>query len=172
MGSTFKQGFPELWQGIGPLFELATATGTAADVLAAPMTVERNGHPEETYFTGNFTPIRDGEGQIVGFYNALFEVTKQKISDRRTAVLNMIAAPTDLTTESVCRHIMQCLETNEYDITMAIMYQLEGEDESRNLLRLRGHIGVPDGHPLLVDYQNWTSSDGLIPLCRFARSQG
>jgi signal transduction histidine kinase/CheY-like chemotaxis protein len=172
MGSTFKQGFPELWQGIGPLFELATTTGIAADVLEAPMTVERNGYPEETFFTGNFTPIRDSEGQIVGFYNALFEVTKQKISDRRTAVLNMIAAPTDLTTESVCRHIMRCLETNEYDITMAIMYQLEGEDENQNVLRLCGHIGVPNDHSLLVDYQKWTSPDGLIPLCRFARSRG
>jgi hypothetical protein len=57
MGSTFKQGFPELWQGISSLFALAASTGIAADVLEAPMTVERNGFPEETFFTGNFTPV-------------------------------------------------------------------------------------------------------------------
>ncbi|KAF2670055.1 putative histidine kinase HHK15p [Microthyrium microscopicum] len=172
MGSTFKQGFPEIWQGIGPLFELATSTGAAADVIEAPMTVERNGYPEETFFTGNFTPIRDSEGEIVGFYNALFEVTKQKINDRRTAVLNRIASSTNLTTESVCRHVMDCLETNENDITMAIMYQLDGEDEPENVFHLRGQLGVPEEHPLLVDGQSWSSSKGLIPLCRLARSRG
>jgi signal transduction histidine kinase/CheY-like chemotaxis protein len=172
MGSTFKKGFPELWQGISPMFELAIKTGIAADVVEAPMTVERNGYHEETFFTGNFTPIRDSEGQIVGFYNALFEVTKQKVSDRRMAVLDMIARPTDLTIENVNRHIMQCLETNECDVTMAMMYQIDTEDENQSILHLCGHTGVPDGHPLLVDNQSWTSSEGLIPLCRYARLRG
>ena len=171
MGSTFKQGFPELWQGISPLFEMAATSGIAADVLEAPMTVERNGYPEETFFTGNFTPIRDADGQIAGYYNALFEVTKQKITERRTSVLNMIAAPTELTTDSVYRHIMSCLETNDYDVTMAMMYSIDGEDESRNVFRLSGNIGVPESHPLLVDNQNWISNEGILPLCRTARSK-
>ncbi|KAH8647404.1 hypothetical protein BX600DRAFT_153472 [Xylariales sp. PMI_506] len=172
MGSTFKQGFPELWQSISPLFEIAKQTGIAADVIEAPMTVERNGYPEETFFTGNFTPIRDSDGQICGFYNALFEVTKQKVTDRRTAMLNIIATPLTLTTETVYHHIIQSLKTNENDITMAVMYQFESEDETQPVLRLGGHVGVPEGHLLLVDGQNWNSSEGLVPLCRLSRSRG
>jgi hypothetical protein len=81
MGSTCKQGFLELWQGISPLFE-----------------------------------------------------------SRRTAVFNMIAAPTDLTTESVCQHIIQCLKTNEKDVTMALMYQDDGEGDSRNAIQFCGKL--------------------------------
>lgn len=84
-------------------------------------------------------------------------------------MLNMIAAPTDLTTESVCRHIVQCLRTNENDVTMAIMYQLEGQDEGRNVIRLRGNLGVPEGHLLLVDQLR--TSDDPVP-CRSIAWEG
>jgi PAS domain-containing protein len=160
-----------LWEGISPLFELAIKTGHAADVIEAPMTVERNGYPEEAFFTGNFTPIRDSEGKIQGFYNALFEVTRQKIADRKTAMLNLMSIPDDLTTASVCCHIMRCLKTNPHDITMAIMYQVDDTtDTGQFALHLNGQLGLPSNHPLLVDGRFLSSSDGLIPLCRRAQA--
>jgi PAS domain-containing protein len=130
------------------------------------MTVERNGYPEEAFFTGNFTPIRGSDGDIKGLYNALFEVTRQKIADRKTAMLNLISVPDDLTTESVCNHIMRCLETNPNDITMAIIYQVDDtSDAGQPTLHLSGHLGVPRDHPLLVGGDLKSSSEGLIPLC-------
>jgi PAS domain-containing protein len=160
-----------LWEGISPLFELAERTGRAADVVEAPMTVERNGYPEEAFFTGNFTPIRDVDGKIQGFYNALFEVTRQKIADRKTAMLNLMSVPENPTTDSICCHIMCCLETNPHDITMAIMYQVDdATDTGQTALHLNGQLGLPPNHPLLVDSRFLSSSEGLIPLCRRAQA--
>jgi PAS domain-containing protein len=174
MGSGFgdDNGFPELFPFIKPMFELAESSGIAQDVIETPMTTERNGYLEETFFTGNFTPIRGGDGRVQGLYNALVEVTKQLISERRTAMLNAISTGPQLTIQEVCQHVMRCLEMNELDVTMAMMYSIDDEwEQSKAKLRLgSNHFGLPPSHPLLVDDQLLQSPEGLIPLCFQARS--
>jgi PAS domain-containing protein len=174
MGSGFadETAFPELFPLIRPMFELAQSSGIAQDVIETPMTTERNGYLEETFFTGNFTPVRSGDGRVEGLYNALVEVTKQLISERRTAMLNAISTGPQLTTHDVCNHVMKCLEMNELDVTMAMMYSIDdGAEQGRSILHLGDkHFGIPSGHPLLVDHQPLHSPKGLIPLCMRARA--
>lgn len=58
MGSTYAQGFPELWPYILPMFEECIRTGIGQNVTSdAPLLVERNGWREEAYFSGSFVPI-------------------------------------------------------------------------------------------------------------------
>ena len=71
MGSTFEQGFPEIWQVFKPSFDNAEASGVAIDVSEMEMYVARNSFLEETYFTGNFIPIRGDTGSVEGFYNGV-----------------------------------------------------------------------------------------------------
>jgi len=129
MGQPFAFGFPELDPFIRPLFEEGIRSGTAQDVVEAPLMVERNGYCEEAFFTGNFTPIRGVDGEIEGFYNALFEVTSQKILDRRNDMLNLLATPTVLTMDGVYSHIVASIATNPLDIPMAIMYEADKDAE-------------------------------------------
>lgn len=107
-----------------------------------------------------------------GLYNALVEVTKQLISERRTAMLNAISSGPQLTTQDVCQHIMRCLEMNELDITMAMLYSVTDEtNEGKGILHLGdNHFGLPPGHQLLAEDQPLHSSEGLIPFCLRARS--
>lgn len=174
LGSGFgdEAGFPELFPFNEPMFDHAKSTGIAQDVIETPMTTERNGYLEETFFTGSFTPIRNGNGQIEGLYNALVEVTKQLILERRTAMLNAISTGPQLTTRDVSRHVMKCLEMNELDVTMAMMYIIDDERApTKSMLRLGANpLGFPPGHHLLVDNQPLHSPEGLIPLCLRARS--
>ena len=58
MGSTYAQGFPELWPAISGLFEEGRRTGLGQNVSSAvPLLVERNGWKEEAFFSGSFVPI-------------------------------------------------------------------------------------------------------------------
>jgi hypothetical protein len=58
MGSTYAQGFPELWPHIRLLFEEGIRTGLGQNVTSdTPLLVERNGWKEEAFFTGSFVPI-------------------------------------------------------------------------------------------------------------------
>ncbi|KAF1998991.1 hypothetical protein P154DRAFT_405142, partial [Amniculicola lignicola CBS 123094] len=169
MGQSFGFGFPELLPFIGPMFHEGVRSGVAQDVIEAPMMVQRNGYKEETFFTGNFTPIRGLDGKVEGFYNALFEVTLQKIHDRRTHMLNLIATPGTLEVDAVYAHIMKSLEAGPLDIPLALLHEADTTTlAGRTALKLRGHLGIPEGHALLRDGQDLEDHDGVAPMCREA----
>ena len=171
MGQTFAQGFPELLPFMGPVFAEGRRSGRAQDVNEAPMMVERNGYREEAFFTGNFTPLRGDSGLIEGFYNSLFEVTDRVIADRRTRMLNLMATPGDPNVKDAYSHIISSLETNPLDIPMAIIYEADTTSVTgKTVLHLRGSLGIPEGHGLLLDGYDIDHQGGILPLCHQAKS--
>jgi PAS domain-containing protein len=172
MGQSFASGFPELAPYIGPVFDEGIRSGVAQDVVESPMMVHRNGYREETFFTGNFTPVRGVDGEIEGFYNALFEVTSQMISDRRKRMLNMLTTPSVVSTDAVFEHIIASLATDPLDVPMALLFEADVQAEpGKTILRLRGHLGIQEGHKLLLDGQDLadvTDVAGVASLCRQA----
>jgi signal transduction histidine kinase len=172
MGATFQQAFPELWGPIQGVFEMAKRSGLAANVIEIPLMTERNGYLEETYFTGNFNPIRDVDGSVGGFYNAAHEITKQKIGGRRSEMLNSMVVPSGLHKGTFASYVIPALESNKLDITMALLYVADEETiPGRCSLLLRGSIGVPPGHKLAIENADLRSSEGLIPLFQKAQSE-
>lgn len=172
MGSTFAKTFPEIVDVIVPMFGTAQETRKAMDVNEIPLTVLRNGFVEEAYFTGNFTPLRMMNGDYAGIYNAVLEVTKQYISDRRRSTLNLIprsSAP--LTTASVWDYMVDVLRTNGYDFPFLLLYQLKEETQSglNHQLVLRGSIGVNNQHPVAITEASIDDDIGLMSLLRQAR---
>ncbi|KAF9692005.1 hypothetical protein EKO04_010164 [Ascochyta lentis] len=170
MGSTYAEGFPEIWPHICAMFQESSRTGVGQNVTSdTPLLVERNGWREEAFFSGSFIPIGPPHHPL-GFYNAVFEVTDQKLADRRTSMLNTLAAVPAQTMDAVTAHILTTLATNTNDVPLAMLYKLEESAESTTL-QLQGQIGLPEGHKLLVDVANIDSEKGLIPDLRCAGSQ-
>jgi hypothetical protein len=67
MGSTYAEGFPELWPAIRGLFEESKRIGEGQNVSSnEPLLVERNGWREEAFFSGSFVPIGPAH-QPLGF---------------------------------------------------------------------------------------------------------
>ncbi|KAH7138609.1 putative histidine kinase HHK15p [Dendryphion nanum] len=171
MGSPFQQGYPDLWGGIKLYFDKAQQTGRGVDYSsAAALMVERGGWKEEAFFSGNFVPIGGGPTtKPEGFYNSLIEVTKQRLAERRTSMLNRMASVPGLHSDTVYQHIIDTLKTNSFDIPLAMLYEIDSKTGS-TALRLRGQIGLPPGHDLIVDGHDIDSKEGLIPDCRRAGS--
>ncbi|PVI06794.1 autoinducer 2 sensor kinase/phosphatase luxQ [Periconia macrospinosa] len=169
MGAEFPVGYPDLWDGIKPYFDKARETGTGVEYSPAQaLIVERGGYREEAYFNGSFIPIGNGPTtQPQGFYNVSVEVTTQRLADRRTMLLNRLASVPHLGLSAACDHIVETLKTDGEDIPLAVLYEAEQTPES-TVLRLRGHIGLPTGHNLIVDNQDISSNEGLVPDCRNA----
>ncbi|KAF2855382.1 hypothetical protein T440DRAFT_152743 [Plenodomus tracheiphilus IPT5] len=169
MGSTYAQGFPEIWPYISALLEESRRTGGGQNVsAAAPLLVERNGYKEEAFFSGSFIPVGPAH-QPEGFYNSVYEVTNQKLSDRRTSMLNMLATVPSQNIDDVFAHVLATLETNPNDIPFAMLYKFEGLEPT--VLQSRGYIGVPEGHDLDVQSARMeTGEEGLIPDLRRAGS--
>ncbi|KAI8940293.1 hypothetical protein NX059_003994 [Plenodomus lindquistii] len=168
MGSTYKQGLPELWPFISPLLDESRRIGAGMNVPPnAPLLVKRNGIVEEAFFSGSFLPVGPAH-QPEGFYNSVYEVTDQVLADRRTSMLNTLAAVPSQSVDDVFSHILATLETNPNDFPFALLYKFE-EELDPITLTLRGHIGLPENHKLLVRSADIrTSVGGLIPDMRRA----
>jgi signal transduction histidine kinase len=107
---------------------------------------------------------------MIVFSNPIFEVTSQKLTDRRTSMLNSLAAIPAQNVDAVLAHIIATLETNSNDIPLAMLYKFE-KSAGPTVLQLQGFIGLPEGHSLLIGTADIDSSQGLIPDMRRAGSE-
>lgn len=169
MGSTFEQGYPEIWPLIRLVFNQAEASGVASVVNEMEMMVERNDFLEEAYFNGNFTPLRGDSGKVEGFYNAVHEVTKAKINERRRIMLNGMHIPATDDKRRLVDHVLPMLKDNPWDFPFVMLYKADCSVPGVCPLSLRGSIGLPDDHQLAVRDADLSSDLGLIPLLRKAK---
>ncbi|CAN9093973.1 unnamed protein product [Alternaria alternata] len=170
MGSLFQEGYPDLWPSIRQYFVEAKRTGAGVNYSSAtPTVVERKGYTEETFFSGGFVPV-GMPGAIEGFINTTYEVTSQKLADRRTNCLNTLASVPSQCVDDVCSHILTTLESNANDVPMAMLYRID-ETPGSNRLRLHGCNGLPEGHGLIVEEATIDSEEGLIPDLRRAGAE-
>lgn len=170
MGATFAQCFPELAESISPIFCKAKSTGVAGWVVNTPLMTTRNGYLEEAYFTGNIVPIRDLDGSVGGFYNSTMEVTAQTILERRAAMLDKLNLPYGLPPGTLKSHVIPALESNPYDVTMALLYEIDEESVPGTCrVFLRGSLGVPADHALAAEETDLNSGTGLMPLLQKAQ---
>jgi signal transduction histidine kinase/CheY-like chemotaxis protein len=164
MGSTLEQKFPKVLEKIGWALEQAERTKVAVDLVEIPLTSERSGYKEETYFTGSFIPLRGDDSKVYGFYNTAYEVTRQKLNDRRVTMLNRLEIPSGVHEGTLASYVIPQLETNPLDIPMAMLFQIDESNVSESVIRLRGQIGVPENHPLVIDQADLSSCIGLYPV--------
>ncbi|KAM3080472.1 hypothetical protein ACMFMG_005423 [Clarireedia jacksonii] len=164
MGSTLQKTFPKVFQQMRGALEQAEKSKVAADLIEIPLVSERSGYLEETYFTGSFIPLRGDDCKVYGFYNTAYEITKQKLSDRRASMLNQLEIPSGVHEGTLAGYVIPPLETNPLDIPMAMLFQIDENDVSGSVVRLRGQIGVPENHPLAIKQADLSSCIGLYPL--------
>jgi signal transduction histidine kinase len=87
LGRPFSEIWNEAWDKIGPIADAAFA-GRATYIEDFPLVVERGGKPEQAYFTFCYSPIRDGNGRIVGMLDTVTETTSTVLANRRLAFLD------------------------------------------------------------------------------------
>ena len=104
------------------------------------------------------------------FSNPVIEVTDQMIADRRTSMLNKLAAVPVQTVDAVTDHVFATLVANSKDVPLAIFYQVRGDTEPTTL-DLQRQLGLPEGHQLLVPTAELCSDEGLVPDLRHAGSE-
>lgn len=135
--------------------------------------LERHGFLEETYYTWSLTPLYGGTKELLGFYNAPFETTRQIRSARALETLLKLGQEMALaqSVPDFWPRILTALSDNVLDFPFAILYSVvnngdtpalcsdtcqcivQGDSEcSDNCLSLKfchleGTLGVPEDHP-------------------------
>jgi len=84
MGSRFHDIWAEIWDDIRPIIEQAMQ-GNATYHQNLPLTMNRKGYDEQTWFTFSYSPLRDESGQVAGMFCAVMETTEQVLAERHRA---------------------------------------------------------------------------------------
>jgi len=144
--------WPEIWHIIGPMLEGVIERGEATWSENLLLELERNGYPEECYFTFSYSPIRDESSGVGGVFTPVQETTSQVIGERRLRTLRDLAegarAANAQSSEEVCRLASQTLAKNLYDIPFAAFYLFS---ENGSEARLAATSGVECGTPLIPE---------------------
>ncbi|MER2266820.1 ATP-binding protein [Methylobacterium oxalidis] len=74
LGGRFHEIWAEIWPDIAPLINKAL-TGEPTWSEDMPLTMNRRGHDELTWFTFSYSPVRDEDGTVAGMFCACTETT-------------------------------------------------------------------------------------------------
>lgn len=91
LGAKGKDVWPEIWEVIGPMLASA-ARGVATPANDLLLMLERNGYPEECYFSFSYSPIVDETGGVGGVFCPVMETTERVLQQRRLNLLRRLAA--------------------------------------------------------------------------------
>ncbi|WP_240325569.1 PAS domain-containing protein [Sphingomonas mesophila] len=81
MGARFREIWSEIWDDISPLIDRAMS-GEASYFENLPLTMNRRGFDEETWFTFSYSPLYDSSGTVRGMFCACTETTDQMLAER------------------------------------------------------------------------------------------
>jgi signal transduction histidine kinase len=148
LGKAARDIFPEVWPVIGPEFErIRRGEAFAIDDWYLPL--ERNGYPENCWFTLSYSPIRDESGGVGGLLAVVAETTGRVDSERRLATLRDLAQSAATVTSDIdaCMSAASILERNPIDVPFALFYLTEA---GGRVARLVSITGLPADHPAAV----------------------
>ena len=83
LGRTASVGWREIWHEIGPMLSQAMGGNEGTYVEAQLLIMERNGYPEETYYTFSYSPIPADDGTVGGNPRANTDDTQRVIGERQ-----------------------------------------------------------------------------------------
>ncbi len=128
LGQSVKETWPESPDAFGgrlaPVLQGTTVRGDDERQI-----LERNGYPEEVYFTFSHSPIRDAAGAVVGMFTASTETTAKIVGERRMRVvreLGGVSATEAGGTADACRAALEVLERTRESVPFAVAYLRDG----------------------------------------------
>ncbi|WP_202806923.1 histidine kinase dimerization/phospho-acceptor domain-containing protein [Leptolyngbya boryana] len=159
----------EIWDEVEPRTASVMLRNEATYDESLLLIMERNGYPEETYYTFSYSPIPDDQGGTGGIICANTDNTQQVIGERQLALLRVLAAKTAdaRTFDEACTFSAQCLAANPYDLPFALIYLIDVEQQQ---VILSGTAGIERDHPLALEAVGF-DQDSIWQLSEVVRSQ-
>ena len=167
LGQPGGEVWGEIWEVVAPRVEKVLLEGQATFDEDLLLILERNGYPEETYFTFSYSPVPGDDGGIGGVFCAQTEETRKVIGQRQLALLHDLSTMTAdaRTAGDVCAAAARALAGDARDLPFAALYL----PESGGRFRLAETIGIARGHaacPEILD----AASAGAWPLAEWLDS--
>ncbi|MEH1821827.1 MAG: ATP-binding protein [Nostoc sp.] len=162
LGQPASYVWREIWDQVGPRAESAMLNNEGTYDEALLLIMERNGYPEETYYTFSYSPVPNDQGETGGIICANTDDTQRIIGERQLALLRELAARTAdaRTFDEACTVSASCLESNPYDLPFAMIYLV---DPDKQEVFLAGTCRIEQNH-LAVPQTVALDADGIWPF--------
>ena len=140
LGTPASIVWKDIWREIGPMLQHVMEKDEGTYVESQLLIMERNGYPEETYYTFSYTPIPGDDGSTAGMICANTDDTDRIISERQLRTLTMLGKRlTDTkSNKEVIDLVITTLEENLYDFPFALFY---GNSSDRAILKKSTNLG-------------------------------
>ncbi|CAN5388370.1 hypothetical protein BH10PSE6_BH10PSE6_07370 [soil metagenome] len=148
LGRPASEVWREIWTDISPMLDTAMKGDAGTYVEEQLLVMERNGYPEETYYTFSYSPIPMDDGTVGGIICANTDDTQRVIGERQIALLRELAARAGgaRTWRQACDLSVRGLATNPRDLTFAALYMVEPGGDAAVLA---SSTGLPAGHAVM-----------------------
>jgi len=146
LGRPTAEVWSEIWPDIQPMLATALAGDEGTYSEEQLLIMERNGYPEETYYTFSYSPIPDDDGRPGGIICANADDTQRVIGERQLALLRELAtaAAEARSGHEACARAARALSSDSRDLPFALLYMAE---ESGEGFGLAGASGIEPDHP-------------------------
>ncbi|RYY95052.1 MAG: hypothetical protein EOO11_16635, partial [Chitinophagaceae bacterium] len=117
----------EIWDDIAPMLDTVMGKDQGTYVEAQLLIMERNGYPEETYYTFSYTPVPGEDGRPAGMICFNTDDTERIISERQLRTLTRLGKLlTDPSTnDGVVTKLLEAICENPHDFPFAAFYSWE-----------------------------------------------
>lgn len=137
LGAPGREIWTEIWDFIGPMLGQVMAGGGATWSADQLLVLDRNGYPEECYFTFSYSPITDESGGVGGVFCAVTETTERVVGERRLATLAEMAALRGAPSRAdVVRMAASIMRTNTADHPVVVVLDAPPEGDRGALVEL------------------------------------
>lgn len=129
LGKPARVVWREIWPTIEPMLQRVTEMDEGTYVESQYLIMERNGYPEETYYTFSYTPIPGDQGGTAGMICFNTDDTERIISERQLNTLTSLGkCLTDCQSpEEVIHRTIDTLIYNPHDFPFACFYRMNGD---------------------------------------------
>lgn len=127
LGTPASIVWKDIWRDIEPMLKQVMEKDEGTYVESQLLIMERNGYPEETYYTFSYTPIPGDEGTTAGMICANTDDTDRIISERQLRTLTQLGKTlTDSKSNTqVISDSIDTLKENPHDFPFALFYSIE-----------------------------------------------
>src|ERR1700754_1891101 len=128
LGQPASLVWKDIWKDIGPMLQAVMEKDEGTYRESQLLIMERNGYPEETYYTFSYTPIPGDDGGTAGMICANTDDTDRIISERQLRTLTHLGKRlTDpLSHAEVFQSTLDTIRENQHDFPFALLYEMKG----------------------------------------------
>ncbi len=158
LGHSPKEIWPESWEFASVRLNDVMQNGTTLRFDDERQILERNGYPEECFFTFSQSPITGADGDVVGMLTVATETTAKMLNERRMQIvrdLGTMSSTEHARPRDTLRSALQVLESGAASVPFAIAFTRAGavadvpisaaREPSTGDWELGGWYGLVDG---------------------------